>query len=550
MTPALLWALAIFTGALGLRLAYIVLSADFPTFVPGLDVAQYWEAARDLRSGARPSFALAASTAPGYSVWLAFWQSILGESVTAQRCVQAVVGSVRCSLIFACALRLGVRPWTAAVAALVHALLPAAIVFDTTLLKVCLETTLLTGAIAVVIGRKPESRGAQLVRGLGAGILLASLVLTQLLGAVVGLALVAALALGRERSFLSATVAGTVCLTAVLGIRLWHLQAGPADPFLPRAGFELAIAQQPLAQPCPDPAGFCTAGTIPATPDGHAFGARLGMSAKVGRMLRPASSDRIWRTEALRRIEGEPKKALWLASLKLAAALNDFERKDNDHIPLLQARVAPLGMDPVSFGWVVVGGMAGLAALITGGDRRAWLFAALVMASTTACLLGVVTARTRFPLTVPLSILTAVALDAFRGDARRQSLITATAVVAALLAFWPVRPEVVDEHMLRGLRNETVARMPLDEKDRVTRALQLDGLGRHREAEVLVVGHEQSDPRAAAIRIKYAMWLGDLERAKELWDGLSREMQLRMSQAFDAPTMAAVRQFLDHPSGR
>jgi hypothetical protein len=543
VTPTLRWALAVFVGALGIRVAYILLSSDVPAFVPGLDIVQAWEAARDLRSGARPSFALSVSTAPGFPVWLAFWQTVLGESLTPHRVVGALVGSLRCSLLVVGALRLGVRPWTAVVAGALVALLPAAIVFDTTVLKVGLGTTLFAGALVIVLGRPPEGRGAQLGRGLAIGALLAVMVLVQLLDAVVGIVLVAALIIGRDRSFVTSASAATLCLVAILGLRLWHLRAGPTDPFLPRAGFELALAQQPLAQPCPDPAGFCAAGNIPATPDGHAFGARLGMSAQVGRVLSPASADRIWRTEALRRVEGDPGKALWLAGIKLAAALNDFERKDNDHIPWLQARVPALGVIPVGFGWLVVAGLTGLVALILLGDHRAWLFAALLLACTSACLLGIVTSRTRFPLVVPLALLGAVALDAFREDARRQVILLASAMLAALVAFWPVAKEIRDDHFNRGLRNERAARTPLA-SDPVERALQLDQLSRHREADALAAPAELTDARAAGLRLKYALWESDLKKARELAGRLTPEVKMLLPRAVDPPTMAALQRFV------
>jgi hypothetical protein len=536
-------ALAVFLGALGIRVAYIFLSRDLPAFVPALDIVQAWEAARDLRSGVRPSFALAVSTAPGYPTWLALWQTLLGEALLPHRVVAALVGSLRCALIVVGAGRLGVRLWAAAAAGLAMAFLPASIVFDTTLLKVGLGSTLFTAALVIVLGPAADTRPRQLGRGVAIGLLLGAMVLVQLLDGVVGVVLLAALIIGRERRLATIVAAGTLLLVPILGVRLWHLKAGPTDPFLPRAGFELALGQQPLSHPCPDPAGFCAAGNIPATPDGHAFAARLGMSVQVGRMLSPANADRIWRAEALRRIEGDPGKAAWLASIKLRAALNDFERKDNDHIPWLQVRVPALGFIPLGFGWLVVAGLTGLVGLVWQRDRRAWLFAALVVACTSACLLGVVTSRTRFPLTVPLTLLGAIALDLATRDPRRQMVLLTAAAMAALLAFWPVPKAIRDDHFARGVRNERAAATPLS-ADPIERALQLDLLSRHREADALAAAAETRDARAAGLRLKYALWESDLEKARALYERLPDDLRASLSRFMDPPTMAALRKFV------
>ena len=533
--PAIVAAVAVTAVALGLRVAFLAETAGGVQYLvpaPELDVQVYWEAARALRGvvAGATSLELRWVSAPLYPIVLALQQTIFGENLTTQRLVSAVLGSLRFLPLTWALHRLTGRLAAATAAALLVAVLPSTIVFDTMLLKAGLDLTLLT-LLLYVVARASSTTDDRSIRraGLLAGAILCLGYLSQsaTLLFVLGVAGFAffhpAWSRSGKRAFAGLAAAGL--LVGVVGCAIFQRTAGWPyyhDGFNMRLGFqshELAVYLNPLTPP---------------TLSGHAFTARMLAELEAGRPLTPSQADRHHRSQAIRFAKEHPDATARIVGRKLLLAMNDYEARGEVYIPAAKADSKLLRMDPVGFGWLVVLSPLGVAAWLGRAYRARLAFAVgLILAVGAPLLASFVTCRFRLPAVLPLTALAAAGLawgwDGIR--ARSWAKLAAVAPFVAVLA-WVGYQEPPGVPKRGGLDSErafiafsataadterelaTLVAAPPTPENRRERSDCLTRLGRHSQSlEMLdaLIAQGSTDPQVWTRWGTYRIWMGDYE---------------------------------------
>lgn len=553
------------------RLAFALEGEDIAVIrapTPGLDVDVNWNAARELRRAPEgaPNFELLICSAPLHPYWLAALQGLFGESMLACRIAVAVISSLRYVLLFLVCLRLSRRPWAAAAATALLALLPALIHLDSILLKGATDLSLLALLLFVLTGPEPSNSGMRITRGLAVGVILSLSFLNQL-NTVFYLPAFLVWVLSRTELGWKQRLA--LCLPAlgVFALTFAAFRIHSQTRSVPHTGVNLLLGFNPNAD-----IAYRTLPDTPALPYSHAFLARLAAEVASRRPLTPAEADAFFTRRALSFVRRNPARALGLAGRRALAAVNDYEIKGEDQLDWLRRRSRVLNLSPLRYGIVFVLGVFGLAALAW-SRRSSWLvlFAALLAAVIGAISLTMVFSRLRAPTTLLFGVLASAGLvfvvDLLRaglgsplarppgGLPRTRAGALATLLLLGLGATWlTARPILEEEKPGFEAQSEKSHEHSLEreELERELRSLAADGTGgelgleqqerrvqllaqlqRHsetfREAEAIVV---RTPERAHAnwLYLRYLMWLGRYGEARSLVAKLRGYSQ----EAFDA----------------
>ncbi len=519
---------------------------------PGMDVDVNWNAALQLRHAPEgaPNLELMICSAPLHAWWLAALQSVFGESMLACRVAVAVLSSLRYALVFLVCLRVSRRPWAAAVATALLALLPALIQLDAVLLKASTDLTLLALLLLALTGPEPGSGWMRVTRSLAIGAILSLSFLNQLNTVFHVLAVLAWAASLTTLPWKQRLVLVTPAL-ALFAVTFVAFRVHSRTRSVPHTGVNLLLGFNENAgityRPLPD---------IPSYPYGHAFLARLGAEVGTRRTLTPAEADAFFTRRALDFVRQHPGRALELVVARALAAVNDYEIKGEDQVDWLRRRSLALGLSPLRYGIVLVLGVFGLVGL---ASSRRWssftVFSAMLLAVIGALSLTMVFSRLRAPTSILFGILASVGIP-FAWDLVRTALgrpreprpdglprtragALATLLLVGIGATWlTARPILADEKPgfdaqaeqnsqlsleREGLERELSSLVPgaargeltLDEHGR--RAQLLARLQRHseafREAEAIVVRTPESAD-ADWLYLRYLMWLGRYGQAR------------------------------------
>ncbi|GIW71851.1 MAG: hypothetical protein KatS3mg102_1393 [Planctomycetota bacterium] len=564
-SPAPPWiGLVLYAVALALRLGFIAQSQGLPEFrtpTPGLDVQLHWHAARHLRAGTpEPVFELMMPSAPLHPYAVAAFQALLGEDLRLHRIARAALAAISVPLVFWLGLRLGRSRLAAALAALLLAVLPSWIYFDTMVLKVSLEMPLVGALLALLLLGPPPaacSYARAAVRGGAAGLVLALLLLSQ--GATAGYALVAAgyvltaggrsparRAGGAAAPSGAARVAWLVPMLGLLALsqlayrqRSALLGCSPRH-FLPVGGVHVRVGMQPGAAGTYD-----SVGGIPPFPYGHTFIARMVAEASAGRPLSWQQADRLHLREAWGLVREQPGEAVRILLRKAALFCNGHELAGNHYLGVLAQDCSVLRLPGTGWAGLLLLGAAGTLVLVR--ERRwalVWLLGGLVGSVLVANLIGFVTWRYRLHATLPLGLLAVFGLRELgrgaqallrRGPERRRAaraLLAAALLLAPLawLAFRPVEPRLLAAMTKTALGNRRLSEQaeaiaaelarpaalaadPLHA--RLVRAGLLHRLARFTEAfqQVRAIAeHHPAEIAASRQYVVYLLWLGEYDQ--------------------------------------
>jgi 4-amino-4-deoxy-L-arabinose transferase-like glycosyltransferase len=243
--------------ALALRVAYVLAT---PSYRPVYDAGDYVRIGLSLAHGHGfgPSVFVPGASAfrpPLYPAFLAGVFAVSGDSLTAARLAQAVLGTLGVALIGLVAWQLWGRR-AGIVAAGLAAVLPTLVVLDGTLMSEVLFLPLMTGAVAAVL--QVRRGGRPLPWSAAAGAVGALAVLARPNGSLLLAGLAIAVPIGfRGRWRAAATEISCLVLIAGAVIAPWVLRdAVVFRAFVPvtdSAGFDLAGIYNPVQEAAPEP---------------------------------------------------------------------------------------------------------------------------------------------------------------------------------------------------------------------------------------------------------------------------------------------------------
>lgn len=543
-------AISVFVAALALRWAYIIESERDPSLrqpYPGLDAQMTWDAARAIRGDIAPRIEPMVLSAPLHVYWVAAHQAVFGESLHRQRIIAAVWGSLRILITVLLVAAITRQRWPAAIVGLLLAAMPSLIYFDTVLLKASIDLLLMTLLVGLLVWcRPPQARTAAIAIGVATGVLLSLALLSQLATFLYVAPALAHIALAphwhRRQRAIAAAGAVIVFAAVFAGWQLRGHLGGSARAYLSRDGVDLRIGLSP--------AGNGTYAPLPGMDNrltGHAFESRMLAELEVGRRLSWAEANAVHRRAALAAAARDPWNTLRLVGRKLRLLVSNVEIKSEDYLPTLRSRSHVLSASPVSFGWLLVLGVAGAIALCR---QRRWsliaLLGGLAGCVAIACCLTFVTWRTRLPLVVPLALLAgpgllalAPAVGEIGAWARRRAgapvrsiaVVIAMAAAAAVTFLPPSIPHrrftaLAEGNRRTSARAEGLALQladldrrprPLSRDDAIQRATLLVALERHTEAFAAIrelIADGARDSRVVNDHVRYLLWLDDYDEAE------------------------------------
>ncbi|MGO9836392.1 MAG: hypothetical protein ACLP1X_19500 [Polyangiaceae bacterium] len=532
--------------ALLMRLWFIAETRGVPAFRtpgPGSDIDLHLQAAREIRRGMVPHFALMEMSAPLHAFVLAIEQSLVGESMLRLRLVAAPVGALTAALIHRVAFARTRSRWAAIGVGLMAAFLPSLIYFDTMLLKVSLEILLLASILAVVSALQEISGTRRRVAfGVALGLLLATLCLSQRNALVEIGTLMLFLATDRSsatRQRLATLVPAAAILAACLGIFAMRDRLGPstAHTFLPQAGIHFREGFRP------DRVGPSNVPGIASVGRDHVFMTRILGEQELGRPLTPSETDAHQIAVGLRSIAEHPYMAAMTLGAKVLLFWNDAEQKVHANSFRLLCSVAWALRAPVGFGTLAVLASLGVVKLFeTRASRVLWLPCGLVAAVFVVNMLGLVTARYRLHAVVPMLLLSGsgmvLVVERLRSRVLRRAWVPlAVALAAAAVAYGPLPAEVrttpTPLELMDGQSLHTEAKLVelasldgTDEEASLHRIRLLIALRRDSEAFAmltpLVGGPHPVDLWAARTWLDYLLLLGEYDQAGAFIDRMNR----------------------------
>jgi len=407
-------ALAMVLGgwALLVRLVYVWDSSSEPLLLSptaGLDAQVTWEAARLLTNGegVAPLFELKALSAPLYPWWVTLHRWVLGDSLLVQRVVTAAYTSIRFALLYLVLVRIVGKRWPAVLATVLLSVLPSLVYFDTALMKLSLDLNLLVLLIWFVTRKVATPPPRPWLHGVAVGCLGALMLLSQLgsfltLGAIFFYFL--ALKWPRKDRLQVVLVGGTVFAVA---FSAWVLRPRIFDEaglnYLPRSGVDLRIGLNEKAT-----GHYMRLKNVTPHLWGHAYQYRMAAELDSGVRMSFAEANAHYTSKVKQYGLSHPGHLLRLSWLKLENYVSDFEFKGSDYLYDLREESRWLGLSPVSFGWLFIGGVLGVFSLV-----RRRMFAPLVLlgglwgAVLATNLLTFAMWRFRLPAVIPLTMLTA-----------------------------------------------------------------------------------------------------------------------------------------------
>jgi tetratricopeptide (TPR) repeat protein len=389
--------------------------------------------------------------APLYPYVLASIYKIAGDSTTAVRIVQAIVGASSCALLASAGISL-FGP-AGAVAGLLLALFPTAIFFDGLLEKTSL-VVFLTCALLAVLAVLPERFSAW--HGASAGIILGLLILTRenavLLVPVVATCMWLRPLPGsnRRQRAAAAFAAGILIVLLPVGLRNWAV-GGEVHLTTSQFGPNFYIGNHAGAT-----------GTYEPLVPGHGSAAderqdatRLAVQA-AGHPLGPADVSNFWTRRALADIRARPAEWLRLAGCKLALTFSAVEIADTESRDVY-AESSRLLRVLSPFGFDLLIGLAAFGAVVSAHMwRQIWWLYAITATYAVSVALFYVLERYRIPIVPALMVVAAGALSnphvrPWRGTR------TAVAVGAAILVFACARVPLAHEYRARATHYSAIA---------------------------------------------------------------------------------------------
>ncbi len=395
-------ALAIFAGALAVRLLYQLEIESIPSFHHFLiDALAYHEWAQRIAAGDwwgdRVFY-----QAPAYPYFLAVLYRIGGEGPWTIHVAQSLLGALSCALIFYTTRTLFDRRAGIAAGVLL-ALYPPALFFDGIVQKTSLGLALTSG---LLLGLARFQLGRRLPTALGAGALLGVLALTRE-NALIWLPVVPLWMLwrfadeswGRRSIYAALFVAGFSLVLLPVGLR--NLAVG--DTFAvttSQAGTNFWYGNGPEANGLYVP-------LVPGrhTPEFESPDAKRLAEEALGRELTSGEVSDYWMSRGLEAVRDDPVRWVGLMAWKLLLTWNAAEIPDTEDIYVYAdwSRLLRFGLPILHWGVLMPLALAGLALAWRSPQQRRdgalwWALAAVYSAGVA---LFLVAARFRFPL-VPL----------------------------------------------------------------------------------------------------------------------------------------------------
>jgi tetratricopeptide (TPR) repeat protein len=420
---------ALGAAALGARLSFFVAFEESPLFSPvagGHDRALYHQAAQ---GPLRPEGAYAYM--PLYPIALRGAYALFGADLRVAAALGIACDTLTCMLIAMCALSLGAKLRIAAIAGLLYALYPLAIVYSALTMPVSLNA-LMTVLFCFLALRAPRERAvSSFALGLVAGI--------ATLGWAAWLAMAAAwiafdIARGPNR-VKRAAYGLLFALAFALPIApvAWHNTRAEGRFVLltTHGGFNFYIGNHERATGHPVRVRDFRMTATAMLEDAH-----RAAEAETGRTLTRAESSAWWREQAHVFWRSKPKAAMKLTARK---ALLFWHRVDVDDLRMVeQSRLllgrfdAPWWPGFAAIGWL---GLVGLLRAPQAGALKA-----LTLAGMASLVAYFITARYRLALAPLLLALGAAGATRLLDDlrARRFWLVGLTVVAAALPVGWPL----------------------------------------------------------------------------------------------------------------
>ncbi len=408
------WApIVVLAAGLALRLAFVAETKGLPHFrtpPPGLDVDLHWQAASYILAGERDGvFELMIPSAPLFPYLLALLRWLLGDSIALIRVVFAC-GSVVCGLFLLAVVARMVRYGPAVLGvALLWALNPTLIYFDTMLVKATVELLLLAAVLLLVIRSDARSPGGAYADTATAGVLLALLSLSQLSALLYGAAVALYLTL-KHSDKRHGILLGLVLVVPIALAQFAFARRSPTSErltFWPQSGVHIRIGMHAQAN-----GQYSRLPEIPNYPYGHTLVARMVAERTTGRRLTPARADRHYTQAALRFARAEPGVAAAILLKKVRLFLSHHEPMGNDYLYHVRTLSDVLKL-PALFALVLFLAIVGALA-----QRRARLEILLLVALVGCVLVGnlisFVNWRYRLHAIVPLLVLAGLG---FRGVA-------------------------------------------------------------------------------------------------------------------------------------
>ena len=403
------WVL-VFAGALALRLLYLLSLHNAPFFhalqTEPLHYHQWASLILDGPAAPLPPF----EQSPGYPYFVAAVYALLGRSVTAVACVQAVLDAATCALLEVIGQRwFGAR--AGLIAGVVDAVYGTFIYFAAQLLP---STLFVFRAVAAV------AAGAFAVPALAGCLWAAALLVRSEIVLALPFVLFEALARGGRAALLRTAAPVAVCIALMIAINAGG--SGSFVLFTTSDGVNLWLGNNPHA----DGVNPFIYGPLEQVADEVRAHATTGVEA-----------DRIFRRYAFAFLRDEPGRALQLMWKKLLWTLSDRELPNTDDIEwvtghswLFQRPILPL-----SFGMLLPFALAG-AFLLGRQWHECASLAGLVVTGLATSTLFFTNARFRLILVPPVLLLAAISLDRLPGllaawDRNRRTLLAPAVGFAA-----------------------------------------------------------------------------------------------------------------------
>lgn len=447
--------LLLLAAGLLLRIIYIVqLQGSDLGAIMSLDSGFYRETALTLASGGGLKGG-AMTFNPLYPAFLVVVFRLFGESFTAVRILQSLIGLATVYLLFAAGRRLaparpkGVRNGNAVglAAAALAVLYPQLILYEGILLATTLVTFLLTASFTLALVIDQEIRGVRPCRQAGRRVplWLSSLVLGALLGAGglgrpnVFFILIPALSIwlpirgrGRGRNGL---LAGALCLLGALAVLsppvvYSSARAGRFVPVTAHGGINFYIGNHPGGDGTYHPPEGMRTDMRGVLED-----SRSQASRELERELTDAEASDYWLRRTIGEVADDPAGWLRLLGRKLLLYWNGVEIADVLDISFYRESCPVLGIIFLSFTILSPLAAAGLFVLFRGGENRS-VFLLFTISAVLSVMLFYVNSRYRLP-SVPILILPgalfAVRIPAEAARLRWKAVLPPAAVFAAFL---------------------------------------------------------------------------------------------------------------------
>ena len=405
--------------ALLLRVVLIAERAAFdPQFIPqpGTDQQTYLEQAHGLLDGTWPDGPFYYHPAPAY--FFAALLRIHGDSLILLHLSVALFDALTCGILIAAGWLLGRRPATGYVAGLLYAIYPVAIMYGTTLLIAPMAAFLLALLCWLILWQREKLHiGRSALIGItGGAIALARLNLAPVAGLWI---LYLLLRWPGWRIFLQHSLITLVCaLCTIAPATLWNAQAsgGRFIPVATTGPLELYIAN-----------------------NRDADGSRASSAAFETRDI--SYEDALMRDIAL-----APERFAGLLLRKFGLFWADLEPANNISYAEQRELSTLLQSLPFSFVWLAGAGLLSLALLWREDRWLAMVFGLLIAWVCVGVVIGFAFSRLRYPVIIPLLLLSAYGLLRVPGLSRQdwRGVLLPGIAIAALLIFpaWALGGEV------------------------------------------------------------------------------------------------------------